>query len=240
VDAVAAYDVPRAGRDGRPWLLVNMVTSLDGATSVQGRSAPLSNPADRRIFHGLRALADVILVGAGTVRAEGYGPPRIADDVQERRVLRGQTPRPRIAVVTRSLELDLTSPLFADDPGPIVITSPASPSSRRVEVAQRADLMLAGQHERVDLAEGLALLGEMGAEVVLCEGGPALNGELFELDLVDELCLTLAPLVVGGPSDRAVRGMTDVPRGFEIAHLLEDEGALFLRVVRSDDGDPAA
>ena len=112
--AEAYADVPVA--TGRPGVRVNMVASLDGAITVEGRSGGLGGDADRRVFLALRALADVILVGAGTVRNEGYGPPRLKDEIQAARRERGQARLPRIAVVTRSLTLDWDSPFFAEAP----------------------------------------------------------------------------------------------------------------------------
>lgn len=235
VDPLRAYTTDRPAPAGRPWLLVNMVASLDGAISVEGRSGGLGGPADRRVFSALRSLADVILVGASTVRAEGYGPARITDDLQATRVERGQSPTPQIAVISASLQLDLSSSLFSESATPpLVITAPGSSQARRVEVSRAADLLLAGQAERVDMPEALILLGDLGARVVLCEGGPTLNAQLLAHDLVDELCLTIAPLMVGGPAPRAASG-EDVhpPLGFRLAHLLEEDGALFLRSVRT-------
>lgn len=228
------YGGPRDRPTGRPWLLLDMVTSLDGATSLAGRSGGLGGPADRQVFHTLRSLADVILVGAGTVRAEGYGPVRIAEAIQEARVLRGQSPVPRLAVVSRRLDLDLRSELFtASTPPPLVVTCPGAPTSRRVEVAGAADLLLAGQDSDVDLVSALRSLGELGAELVVCEGGPMLNGQLLAADLVDEVCLTLAPSVVGGTSSRVGYGSElPSPHRFDLAGLLEDHGELFVRAVR--------
>jgi riboflavin biosynthesis pyrimidine reductase len=227
-----AYGVRRPTPAGRPWVLLDMVASLDGATAVDGRSGGLGGPGDKLVFHALRGLADVILVGAGTARAEDYGPPRIPDAVQEHRVLRGQAALPRLAVVSRSL--DLPGPrLFEAEPPPIVITAPGAALASRAELAQRADLVLAGLGDDVDLAAALATLREMGYELVVCEGGPRLNGQLLADGLVDELCLTVVPLMVGGSSARAAVGPIAVPTGFELAHLLEHEGELFVRAVRA-------
>jgi riboflavin-specific deaminase-like protein len=227
-----AYTVRRPAPAGRPWVLLDMVASLDGATAIDGRSGGLGGPGDKAVFHTLRGLADVILVGAGTARAEHYGPPRVPEAVQEVRVLRGQQALPRIAVVSRSLDLPADSRLFEADPPPIVITAPGTALARRAELAQRADVLLAGQTDDVDLAAALGSLREMGHEVVVCEGGPVLNGQLLAAGLVDELCLTVAPLIVSGPSARAVVGPAVAPVGFELAHVLEQDGELFLRAVR--------
>jgi riboflavin-specific deaminase-like protein len=227
-----AYTVARPAPAGRPWVLLDMVTSLDGATAIEGRSGGLGGPADKLVFHALRSLADVILVGAGTARAEDYGSPRIPEPVQEVRVLRGQAAVPRLAVVSRSLDLPAGSRLFDADPPPMVITAPGAALALRAEIAQRADLVLAGHDDDVDLGMALATLREMGHEVVVCEGGPRLNGLLLAAGLVDELCLTVAPTMVGGGSARIAVGPAVAPVGFDLAHVLEQDGELFLRAVR--------
>jgi riboflavin biosynthesis pyrimidine reductase len=161
VDPVTEYtDARRRRHDSRPWVLVNMITSLDGAVAIDQRSGGLGGPADQRVFKLLRSLADVVLVGAGTARAEKYGPP--AKDGQ------------RIAVVTRSADLDWSTPLFASGAGLVVTTEDAP--------AVPVDSIRAG-HESVDL---LGALRQLDAELVLCEGGPSLNGDLVSDGLVDE------------------------------------------------------
>jgi riboflavin biosynthesis pyrimidine reductase len=214
-----------------------MVTSLDGATAIRGRSGGLGSRADRAVFHTLRGLADVVLVGAGTVRAEGYGPVRATLATEEARVARGQEPRARLAIVSARLDLDLDAALFTEsDPPPLVITTAEAPSARRVEAARCADLVLAGQGPRVHLPTALQVLGELGAGFVLCEGGASLNAQFLEHDLVDELCLTLAPLVVVGTSGRLAHGAElATPLGFALGHLLHAGDELFLRALRQRD-----
>jgi riboflavin biosynthesis pyrimidine reductase len=208
IDPVVAYtDVRRRRHDGRPWLLVNMITSLDGAVAIDQRSGGLGGPADQRVFHLLRDLADVVLVGAGTARAERYGPPA--------------KPGQRIAVVTRSANLDWSSPLFASGAG-LVVTAEDAP-------AVPVDNVRAGQGA-VDLA---AALDRLEGDVVLCEGGPELNGELITIGAADEWCLTLSPMLVGGGAGRAARATTARPTGFDLVHVLEEAGFLFLRAVRA-------
>jgi riboflavin-specific deaminase-like protein len=224
--------VTRSPPDDRPWVLVNMVTSLDGATAVDGRSGDLGGPADKRVFGAIRSIADVILAGAATVRAEQYGPPRTPPAEQEARTARGQQARPRIAVLSGSLDLPLDSPLFqTPDARPIVITSGTADPARRRAVGAVAEIIEAGE-ARVDLAGALASLRRSGVEVVVCEGGPGVNGQLVAAGLVDELCLTVSPLVVGGASSRVAVGPEATPIGLRLAHLLTEDGLLFLRYVR--------
>lgn len=222
-----------AGRrgPGRPYVAVNMVASADGAISVEGRTEAMSSEADRFVFHYLRSLADVILVGAQTVRAESYGPPRIPEERQAERVARGQEPVPRIAIVSGSLDLDWTSRLFTESPTrPIVLTTTAADTSAAEAVAE---IVRAGE-ERVDLAAALAAVGELGVGFVLCEGGPTLNGVLASSDLIDELCLTMAPTLVGADVGAGLLGHVHLPdlQPLALVHVLEEDGDLFLRYRR--------
>jgi riboflavin-specific deaminase-like protein len=217
----------------RPWVLLNMVVSVDGATSVEGRSGGLGGSADRIVFSTLRSVPDVIMAGAGTVRTEGYGPPRTSELHQQARVARGQAAYPRLAIVSGRLELDLRAELFTATPTrPLVITHASSPGERRDEVAEVADVVVAGD-ERVDVAAALAQLRARDVGIVLCEGGPTLNAELLAVRAVDEVCVTVDPSVVGGASARmvAARG----PDHFEelrLDRLLEQDGVLLARYVR--------
>jgi riboflavin biosynthesis pyrimidine reductase len=235
VDDVAALVAAEArpAPPGRPWLAVNMVASVDGATAVGGVSGPLGGAGDKAVFSALRAVADVILAGAGTVRAEGYGPPRTPPARRAERRARGQTEVPRIAVVTRSMELDLASPLFTEaEVAPIVLTCATSDHGLRAAVAEVAEVVVAGD-DAVDLPGALAALGDLGASVVLAEGGPHLNGELVAAGLVDEWCTTVAPLLAAGGSDRPALGPgAPAPQRMRLDRLLEHDGELLARYVR--------
>lgn len=227
----------RTPHEHRPWIAVNMVTSVDGATAIGGRSAGLGGSADRAVFVALRSIADVILVGAGTVRAEDYGPPRTSETDQRRRAERGQAPYPRLAVVSGRLQLDPGARLFSDPARrPIIITVAAADPERRARLASVADLVDAGDRT-LDPDVALAALHQMGAAVVVCEGGPVLNGELVNAGLVDELCLTVSPLLVAGPSARCTHGAElAVPEQLELSRALEDNGTLLLRYLRRRPG----
>ncbi len=235
VDPVALYTAdPRPRPPDRPWVLLNMVASVDGATAVEGRSGGLGGPADRAVFTTLRSLADVILVGAATVRAEHYGPPRTSAEHQAQRQARGQAAFPRIAIVTGRLDLDLAAPLFTKSPTrPIVVTAAAAPAERRAEVAELADVVVAGE-ERVDFAAALATLGVEGVDTVLCEGGPTINDQLLAADLIDEVAVTYGPLLVGGTSKRMITGGDPpAPMAMRLARVLTDDDVLLLRYVRA-------
>jgi riboflavin biosynthesis pyrimidine reductase len=232
VDLVEAYTPTGNSTGGRfPWVRVNMVSSLDGAISVRGRSGALGGPPDRRLFMVLRSLADVIVVGAGTMRAEGYGPARLDDELRAGRQARGQPPEPPIAVITRSCHFDWQSPFFTEATArPIVFTvddAVEGPGSRGAEVAE---IVTVGETE-VDLRRALTALGERGMRHALVEGGPGLNAQLAHARLLDELCLTLSPRVVAGDGPRVLAG-PELPQPLEprVIQLLEDEGFLFLRM----------
>jgi riboflavin-specific deaminase-like protein len=217
----------------RPWVLLNMVVSLDGATSVEGRSGGLGGPADRAVFSTLRSVPDVIMAGAGTVRAEGYGPPRTSEPHQRARVARGQAAFPRLAVVSGRLELDLRAELFTATPSrPLVITHTTAPASRRDEVAEVADVIVAGE-ERVDMVAALAALRARDVGVVLCEGGPTLNAQLLAAGAVDEVCVTIDPSLVGGDSARMIATSgPDHVEDLRLDRLLEADGVLLARYLR--------
>jgi riboflavin biosynthesis pyrimidine reductase len=230
--AAAHADAERSAPEGRPWVLVNMVASVDGATAVDGVSGGLGGSGDHEVFSAVRAVADVILVAAGTARAESYGPPRTPPARQAERIARGQAPYPRLALVTGSLDLDPGSPMFTEAPEPpLVYTVADAPPDRRLALTTVADVMEAGDGH-VDLAEVFTDLAHRGVRVVLAEGGPGLNGQLVAAGLVDELNVTFSPHLVGGSSKRLAVGDEAAPADLDLAHLWEHDGALFARYVR--------
>jgi riboflavin biosynthesis pyrimidine reductase len=235
VDPLEAYlAAHRPAPAGRPWVAMSMVSSLDGATAVGGRSGQLGGDPDREVFQAVRAIADVILVAAGTVRAEGYGPVRLSERARSARVASGRSAEaPRLAVVTASLDLDLTR--AAEGPvRPLVLTTEDADPQRRAALEELAEVRAHGTG-RVDLAAALAGLADDGVGVVVCEGGPSLNAALVAADLVDEWCVTLAPAIVGGDSRRVVHGVDELgDAGLPLAltSLLEADGVLLGRWLR--------
>lgn len=198
---------------------VNFASSADGAVTVDGKSKGLSSDADRELFHVLRSLADVVLVGAGTARAENYGGARESN---------GHIPP--IAVVSRSLDLDPAARLFTDTQvPPIVITCTDAPADRRAALDGLADVIVAGS-DAVDVKNAVDQLAERGLKHVDCEGGPHLFGWLAAAKVLDELCLTLAPLIAGGRAGRIIAGLeSQLADPLRLLHVLEDNGHLFLR-----------
>ena len=233
VDPVSTYrGDQRQPQDQRPWVMCNMISSVDGGIAVDGTSGGLGSKGDKSVYDALRSIPDVVVVASGTAVAEDYGPAQLPDELQSERRSLGQTPLPRIAVVTASLSIDPGHGVFAPDTNPLVITSVASDHGRRDDLASVAQLVLTGG-ERVDLRDALAQLWDMGARTVLLEGGPTFNGAFIDADLVDELCLTIAPFVLGGASPRIVhRSEHGRLRSLELARTLHEDGYLFQRYVR--------
>jgi riboflavin biosynthesis pyrimidine reductase len=227
-ELAALYEFP-----GPRWLRANMVASADGAGFLEGRTAALSTPADMRLFGLLRVLADVVLVGAGTARAEEYKPARRRPSLEDLRA--GRPPTVPIAVVSRKLDLDFTAPLFTDAPPDartIVITCAGSPDDQRAAAARVADVIVAGE-TAVDLQEAVAALRDRGIGQVLCEGGPHLLSQLVAEGLLDELCLTVTPVLAGPGPTRVVAGAPFPARSMTLAHVLTDDGELFCRYLAS-------
>lgn len=217
--------------------MLNMVASVDGAIAVDGVSGGLGGSGDALTFRAIRASCDWILVAAGTARAERYQIPRPAPDVAEVRLATGRSRAARLAVVTASVDLDPSLPMFADQrPGdelPLIITGAGPPSDRVSALTGRAEFL----HLRAARPSPRLVIDELhrrGASVVLAEGGPTWNGQLAEADLIDELCLTISPHLVGGASPR-ILGNTGVSLVGELSleRLLEHDGALFARYLRA-------
>lgn len=186
--------------DGRPYVILNMVASLDGKVTVAGTERGLGSPADQRLMRELRVHADVVLNGAGTLRASGTSSRLDAEELEALRLSRGLARQPVSAVISRSGNLPLERAFFTkpDEFEAVVYLGEHAPPQRRAAIAATGRTI-------VDLPQGdevRAALTHMhdalGAKLLLVEGGPTINGELFRLDLVDEFFLTLGPIVVGG------------------------------------------
>lgn len=195
----------------RSWVRSNFVATLDGAAQgSDGVSGSLGGDIDTRVFHVLRRLSDVVVVGAGTARAEGYGPSSVP-----------------IAVVSRSL--DVPEALLV--PGQLVITTADAPPDDVRRLRALVDVIAVGTGE-IDWPAALAELTARGMRRVLCEGGPSLHGELVGLDLVDEVCLTIAPVLAAGGAPRIAHGAAAVDRPMTLGHALTVDGILLTRWVR--------
>lgn len=236
-DLADAYAYPEPAASGRGvWLRANMVSSLDGAAHHEGRSQPLSSAADMRIFGVLRGLADAVVVGAQTVRQEGYGPAREREVFARRRAAAGQGPAPAIAVVSAGLDLDFSAPLFTRPLVQTLLVTGAAAPPDRIEAARHAgaEVVFAGEGAAAEPDRLVGALAERGLRRLLTEGGPRLLGELVSGGVLDELCLTLAPRVTSGEAARIVNGpVLPVPVDYRLAGVLEEDGFLFTRYQRS-------
>ena len=219
-----------------PALRVGFIESVDGSSTLGGLSGGLGAPADKAVFDTLRGVADVVLVGAGTARGEGYGALTVGDRFVDWRRASALSDHPAMALVSGRLDLDPASDLFAKAPTPpLVFTARSAPADARARLEEVATVIDAGD-TRVDVAVVRRELHARGLVQILCEGGPSLFGELVAADLVDELCLTLSPVLEGGAGRRittAPGGGTTVPRGLELAHLLRSGSMLLSRWTRA-------
>ncbi len=214
LEVTEAYASPLGRRPGRPWVSLCMVASIDGSTVVGGNSAELSSPTDTAVLWQLRAIADVIVVGAGTVRDEGYGPPR--------------KPGQRIGVVTRTGRVDLSHSLFTSGAGFLITTDDATFDTSDVDVVRAGTAT-------VDFDAAIDGIGRLisSCAVVQAEGGATLNGALLDGDVIDEINLTTSPGAVGGAGPRlAVQAGNHLHR-FDLAQLaVDDESFLYARWLR--------
>jgi riboflavin biosynthesis pyrimidine reductase len=225
-DLLAAYEVP-PGPDRH--VRVNFVASADGAAWLDGRSGGLSSPPDKRVFALLRDLTDVVLVGAGTIRVEGYSYPDFGPERRDRRRALGLAELPTFAVVSGTLDLDPSSRLFVGAPvRTLVLTSAAAAADKRAALEPVADLVTAGE-DRVDLAAAVDALAARGLRRILSEGGPTLFGGLVAAGRLDELCLTVSPLLAGPAPGRIAAGAGHPPVTLRLLRLLAEDDSLFTR-----------
>jgi riboflavin biosynthesis pyrimidine reductase len=220
----------------RPWIRANMVASADGASALDGRSGGLAGPADRMVFLVLRSLADVVLVGAATARAEKYKPARTSQTWAGLRA--GRPATPAIAVVSSSLDFGDCQALVSDAPEDaqtIVLTTAVAADGAGARTGN-ARVVVAGD-KSVDVSQAVAALVSLGYRQILCEGGPHLLGQLVAAGLVDELCLTISPILAAGTASRivvadAAAARPGQPAGLVLADVLTDAGFLLARYVR--------
>jgi len=235
--ALAGWREQESGSE--PRVALNMVSSLDGRIAVDGRSAPLSSPADRALFHELRAQADAVMAGARTMTLERYGPIIANAATRARRARQGLAEQPLAVIASRRLELDPQLPLLADPHSRVVILT--SSSHDLPACAAELDYVRAAT-----LRAGLAELAKRyGVATLVCEGGPTLNGSLAAEGLIDELFLALAPLLVGDGDGvggaSLLRGHSlKEPESLELRMLLESDGQLYGRYVRRSGAPSSA
>ncbi|OSC37451.1 pyrimidine reductase family protein [Mycobacterium decipiens] len=219
------------------WLRANFISSLDGGATADGTSGAMGGPGDRFVFNLLRELADVVVVGAGTVRSEGYSGVHLGVAQRQRRQARDQSEVPQLAIVTKTGHLNRDMAVFTrTEVPPLVFTSTAAATQTRQRLAGLADVIDCPGDDpgSVDVAALLAGLAARGLRRILTEGGPTLLGSFIERDVLDELCLTIAPYVVGGLARRITTGPAQVLTRMRCAHVLTDDaGYLYTRYVRT-------
>lgn len=218
------------------WVRASFISSLDGAATAEGRSGALGGAGDRAVFRLMRELADVVVVGAGTVRVESYSGAQLGVAERQRRCARGQHEVPPIAIVTRSADLDHDLPVFTQtEVPPLLLTTREAAADARARYAGLAEVYdcSAADTGDVDLGAALRTLAALGLIRVLAEGGPSLLGTFIADGLLDELCLTIAPTVVGGGSKRIADGHRELITRLRRRHVLtDDEGYLYTRYSR--------
>lgn len=228
-DLYAGLTLP-AGPGRGCWVAVGMISSVDGAASVEGRSGGLGSEADRLALGRLRDAADAVLVGAATVRAEGYGPMVGSAARRTDRLARGLAQVPRLAILTVTGDLDPRAAVFsAPEQRPLVLTTAEGAAVAGPRLSERAEVVELGT-EQVALPAALGHLASLGLRRVACEGGPRVNAQVLAADLADEIFLTLAPLAVAGAAPRIAQlaGTQGIGR-LRLVSAWEHEGELFLR-----------
>lgn len=236
IDLYEAYATPRH----KQMVRANMVVSADGAATIEGRVGALTTPSDQRVLLLLRSMSDVLLVGAGTLRAEGYDTLGLSQLHVEWRRKRGLPDHPVLAVVSSRLDFSGSAPALANAPTrPIVITHANASPDRRAALERVADVIVTGVGNDVDLSAALARLADRGLRHVLCEGGPHLLGSVAATGLLRELCLTVAPMATGAGAGRITSGPSGAPSNMRLIHILTGDDALMLRYAMGNEGDDA-
>lgn len=223
---------------GRPWVRANMVATLDGAaTGGDGRTGSINTPADNRVYRLLRDLSDVVLVGAGTAREESYRRPRPRSGrPAERAAAEGRAPWPELALVSRTAAVPRLLAAPESDRGGVLMVTCASAGEEALDRARALlgpERVLVSGGDTVDLPAAVAALADRGLPRVLCEGGPRLLADLASCGALDELCLTLVPLLSGGGGPRIAVG-APVGRQYLPRLVLESEGTLLHRLLRTE------
>jgi riboflavin biosynthesis pyrimidine reductase len=230
-EALEGWRDERPGSDRErprgPRLALNFVASVDGRVTIGGRSAPLSGPPDRELFHALRAQVDAVMVGAGTARIERYGPIIRDAEVRERRLAAGLSEQPLAVIASDSVDLPSDLPLLADRDSHVIVLGPGS-------ATLDGALATVSYIRSESLAGGLVeLQSRYGVGLVVCEGGPTLAAALARENVVDELFIAISPQLVGGAPGLTVLADTGepAPHPLELRQLLGAGDALFARYV---------
>jgi riboflavin-specific deaminase-like protein len=226
-EQLAGLDLVDLAYSDRPYVAVNFAVTIDGRAAIEGRSGPIGSAADTEMLQLLRTHADAVMIGAGTMRAERYG--RIVSDpaLRERREAMGLAADPLAVLITGRLDLPWDAGLFSEGEGEVVAFTTAETDPPETETPVQ---VIRHGEPAIDLVAALGYLREeRGIRALLCEGGPGLHSELQSLGLVDELFVTYAPKLAGGPEPRLIEGELPERTGWELAWLLEEQSELFAR-----------
>jgi len=224
----------RIHESGNPWVLLNMVRSSNGLATLNGLSGPLGGTADKALFKALRSIADIIVVGYGTVRDEQYRPPQLTKEYIAKRESLGQSALPTIAIVSNRLNFDERIPLLSStEYRPVILTSSISSEASRMKTSSAFELFLCGEN-KVNLREGMATLSSRFGKVVLIEGGPSLNAQFVKDDLFDELCITTSPYSSDDENAVTITTGESYPSGQMLQdRRIELNGFVFTRFLRN-------
>ncbi len=216
-------------RDGRPLLAVNFAATVDGRATIGGVSGPIGSATDTAMLARLRTRFGAVMIGAGTMRAERYGPLVNKPEVREARERLGLPPDPLLVIVSGRLDLPWDAPAFTDGRGRVLVFT-----ASEAEPPQTATPLEIVRHERfVEVVEALRYLREeCGVRALICEGGPGLHNQLQGAGVVDDLFLTIAPKLAGGEAPRIIEGDLPAVTDLDLAWLLEEDGELFARYRR--------
>jgi riboflavin biosynthesis pyrimidine reductase len=226
LDAYRPWEEPH---EERPLIAVNFATTVDGRATIAGVSGQIGSATDTAMLVGLRTRFDAVMIGAGTMRAERYGPPVADPEKRERRERSGLPPNPLMVIVSGRLDLPWDAPLFTEGAGRVLVFT-----ASEAELPETVTPLEVVRHDGfVDIARAMRHLRQvLGVRALLCEGGPGLHAELEGAAFVDDLFLTIAPKLSGGDAPRIVEGELPAVAPLELGWLLEDEGELFVRYRR--------
>ncbi len=215
--------------EGRPWVMVNFISSADGGTALHGKSSGLGDEDDKTLFQAMRTVPDVIMVGSGTVEAEDYRPVTLDDERRERRLAAGLSEVPLLAIVSGRLGFDPEARVFSDpEHRPMVITGPDAEPAKLALLGDSADVVFLDEVTPTRILERLGAAG-----IILCEGGPTLVGQLVAERTVDELNLTVAPTMISGRSARVAHGPpAEPPLDMRLDRAMFGDRSLFLRYLK--------
>ena len=235
IDLLSMLFSEKRERTDRPWVMFNMVESVDGATAIDGGASALNDEDDRALFLAMRAVADVVLMGAETVRSENLGPVRMSEEMSRYRANAEMEEEPRMVILTRSLGLDPEARVFSDPARrPTILTGYRVDQDRLDVLSQVADVV------QIDELDGNGIVDQLGsAGVILCEGGPTINSVLMTAGMVDEINITVSPMLALGESSRIAHGQPlQPPIDMRLDRIVRGDRSLFLRYVR--DRDPTS